>query len=97
MITHKENSENPPSFELLGIVEHMINTYNLSERQKTAFRKRLNTLSTQDQLESLYAEIAPHKPIMGLEAIPLDVRQQVEATRWRVDLENFKERQWKEY
>lgn len=70
----------------------MINTYNLSERQRTAFRARLKRLTTQDELELLYAEIAPHKLIMGLEAIPLDVKQQVEATKWRVDLENFKER-----
>lgn len=91
MITHKQDID-PPSFKLLGFVEHMINTYNLSESQRKAYRTRLKTLSTQDELETLYAEIAPHRLIMGLEAVPLDVRQQVEATRWRVDLENFKER-----
>lgn len=92
MITHKDEGVNPPSFQLLGLVEHMIQTYNLSESQRERFKARLNTLGTQEELETLYAEIMPHKRIMGLEEIPQDVRQQVEATRFRVDLENFKER-----
>lgn len=92
MITHKEQGVNPPSFELLGLVEYMIQSYNLSESQRTKFKARLDALDTQEELETLYTEIAPHKRIMGLEEIPQDVKQQVEATRFRVDLENFKER-----
>ena len=91
-ITSKEDSHTPPDFVLLGIVEQMINTYNLSEREKMTYRQLLEKVDNQQDLENLFNLIAPNKLIMGIEAIPLDVKQQAEALRNKMIIEDFKER-----
>lgn len=53
---------------------------------------KLNRIETEDEAFELLNEVSRYKPIMGLESIPTNVNDAMEATRLRIEREDFKER-----
>lgn len=93
MITHKETeSDDAPSFEILGAIETMILTYNLSEGEKKRFKRLSEKVGTNEQAKEIMSILQNYRPIMGIERVPQDVREVIEAVRNRMDVEDFKER-----
>jgi len=93
LITHKDDNEiEKPSFELLGAIETMLNSYMVPKSDRERFKTLLEKVATQEGAREIMAEIAKYRPIMGVEAIPQDMREINEAVRNRLDIEDFKER-----
>jgi hypothetical protein len=95
LITHKDNEIEPPSFELLGALETMIGTYNLSGAERRRFKRLLQKCGSQEMALEIMALMQNFRPIMGLERIPQDMREINEAVKNRMEIEDFKDR-WKE-
>lgn len=62
------------------------------ESQRKRFKTLLEQVATQEGAKEIMAQIAKYKPIMGVEALPQDMREINEAVRNRLDIEDFKER-----
>jgi hypothetical protein len=91
IIATNEEPESP-SFTLLGLIETMIRTYNLNEAERKRFTGLLEGCDTQEKALEIVGLMRDYKPIMGLEKLPTNAGEAAEATRLRVERENFKER-----
>jgi hypothetical protein len=78
--------------ELFTQIEGMIWKSSLDEKKKSRMTKRMEKLQNNTEAFVMIEELRECQPIIGLEQIPIAQYEIVEATRRRVEIENFKER-----
>lgn len=77
---------------LLGRIEVLIWHSSLDENQKARKLKEMLKLQSNDDAYKMLAFLQDFQPIIGIHRAPMTQYESVEATRIRVDIENFKER-----
>lgn len=65
----------------------------LYPHEKEKYISRLIAARCNEDVDKIINELREHQPIMGLEKIPTNVGEAAEATRLRVEREDFKERE----
>lgn len=88
-----DDIDDKPSYEVLGAIETMLNSYMVPRSDRERFKTLLEKCRTDQGARQIMAEIAKYRPLMGIEAIPQDMREINEAVRNRLDIEDFKERE----
>jgi recombination protein RecT len=79
-------------FGLLSFIESMIQNGTMNDDEKGRYIKELSALKYEHEGHALMKRLEQYVPIVGLERLPTDVGDAMEATRNRVDREDFKER-----
>lgn len=64
----------------------------LYPHEKEKFLNRIIAAKTNEDVDKIIFELREYQPIMGLDKIPTNVGEAAEATRLRVEREDFKER-----
>lgn len=77
---------------LLGKIETLIWYSSLDDKQKAKEMKRMLRLESMEDAYKMVNFLSDFQPIVGLDRIPITQYEIVEATRRRVEIENFKER-----
>jgi hypothetical protein len=77
---------------LLGQIEVLIWHSSLDEKQKAKKMKEMLRLESIEGAMKMITFLKEFQPIVGLHRAPMTQYESVEATRLRVDRENFKER-----
>jgi len=77
---------------VLGRIEVLIWHSSLDEIQKTKELRKMLRLKSQEDAYKMITFLQDFQPIVGLHRAPMTQYESVEATRLRVDRENFKER-----
>jgi hypothetical protein len=75
-------------------LNYMISVALISPEEKTWYEMNAFKLTETEAKEHI-AKLEQSMPIMGYHSIPQDVKQCVEATRLRVERDNFFEQRWK--
>lgn len=76
----------------LAHIENLIWHSSLDEKQKHRLEKRMLSLETQEGVNEMINYLMQCQPIVGIHRAPMTQYESVAATRYRVELENFKER-----
>lgn len=77
---------------LIAQIENLIWFSSLDEREKARLMKRMMKLETIEGAMQMINYLKQSQPIVGLDRVPLTQYEIVEATRRRVEREDFKER-----
>lgn len=77
---------------LFTYIESLIWNSSLDEKIKARMMKRMMQINSNEGAMIMVGELLESQPIVGLDRIPITQYEIVEATRRRVELENFKER-----
>lgn len=77
---------------LIAQIENLIWFSSLDEREKARLMKRMMKLETIEGAMQMINYLEQSQPIVGLDRVPLTQYEIVEATRRRVEREDFKER-----
>lgn len=86
------NSVNAIDEGLIAQIENLIWFSSLDEREKARLMKRMMQLETIEGAMQMINYLKQSQPIVGLDRVPLTQYEIVEATRRRVEREDFKER-----
>lgn len=73
-------------------IEIMISQATMNDDEKQKYLKKLSTLQYEHEGHAMIKKLEPYVPIMGLDKIPTNVGEAAIATRNRIDIEDFKER-----
>lgn len=84
--------DEPVDFGLQTLVESMIYSSSLDDKAKHNLTQRMLNLSNKSDAFKMIEELKDSQPIIGLDRVPLDVKEQGQAIRRSVELEDFKER-----
>lgn len=84
------NDPEPFDASYYEIIERLI--ISAMVHDKHAWRERMTRLKTNEQAEQMVAELKELQPIVGYHSLPTDVGDCVEATRRRVERDNFYDR-----
>lgn len=94
MIIAKNDSEDILlEWSTFAAIENMLNIATIED--KTSWVNRLNSLTYDYEGQQMIEDLKEYSPIMGFHRIPLIERECVEATRLRVERDNFQEQRWK--
>lgn len=92
MIIAKGDSEDILlEWSTFSTIENMLNIATIDD--KTSWINRLNELTYDYEGEQMINDLKEYLPIMGFHRIPVNVKEAMEATRLRVERDNFQE--WK--
>lgn len=92
MITAKSDSEDILlEWSTFSTIESMLNIATIDD--KSSWINRLNGLTYDYEGEQMINDLKEYLPIMGLHRTPVNVKEAMEATRIRVERDNFQE--WK--
>lgn len=92
MIVAKNDSEDILlEWSTFATIESMLNIATIDD--KTSWTNRLNSLTYDYEGEEMINDLKEYLPIMGYHRIPVNVKEAMEATRLRVERDNFQE--WK--
>lgn len=91
LIAEEKYSENVDP-GLFSYIEMLIWNSSLDEKIKHRMMKRMMQINSNDGAMMMVVELQQSQPIIGLDRIPITQYEIVEATRNRVERENFKER-----
>lgn len=91
LISEEKYSENiDPG--LFTRIEQMIWNSSLDEVSKSRMNKRMLKINSMEGAMNMINDLKDSQPIVGLDRIAITQYEIVEATRRRVEIENFKER-----
>ena len=94
MITAKSDSEDILlEWSTFQSIENMLNIATIDD--KSSWIKRLNELTYDYEGEQMINDLKEYLPIMGFHRIPVNVKEAMEATRIRVERDNFQEQRKK--
>lgn len=79
-------------FGMLAFLETSLDRSTIDHDRKAKLKEQMSKWKFKDEAFKLLAELGESMPIMGLEALPTNVGDTIEATRNRVAREDFKER-----
>lgn len=91
-MTYPSNEEQI-SQAYLEKLEMLIWTSTMNTRERDECIRKVMAMQYMGEAYDLEKYLERFRPIPGLESVPQTVREQVEATRRRADMEDFKERQ----
>lgn len=92
MIIAKNDSEDILlEWSTFSTIENMLNIATIDD--KSSWTNRLNSLTYDYEGEQMIEDLKEYLPIMGFHRIPVNVKEAMEATRIRVERDNFQE--WK--
>lgn len=77
---------------LIARIETLIWYSSLDEKEKARLLKQMLQFETDDEAWKLIKKLEEYQPVPGRDRIAITQYEIVEATRRRVELENFKER-----
>ena len=77
---------------MINLISYIESSINCCTGDRDMLMKRLLLIETEEDAFKLLEEVNKYKPIMGLEQLPTNVGDAMEATRLRVEREDFKER-----
>ncbi len=94
MIKAKSDSEDILlEWSTFQTIENMLNIATIDD--KSSWIKRLNELTYDYEGEQMINDLKEYLPIMGFHRIPVNVKEAMEATRIRVERDNFQEQRKK--
>jgi len=94
LITAKSDSEDILlEWSTFQSIENMLNIATIDD--KSSWIKRLNELTYDYEGEQMINDLKEYLPIMGFHRIPVNVKEAMEATRIRVERDNFQEQRKK--
>lgn len=77
---------------ILGKIEWLIWQSSLSDQEKSREMKKMLRLESEEAAYRMVKFLQDFQPVVGLHRAPVTQYESVEATRLRVERENFKER-----
>ena len=96
MIIAKNDSEDIPlDWSTYHTIEQILNIATIDDKSK--WFTRLGTIQYEWEGQQMIEQLKEYSPIMGFHRIPVNVKEAMEATRIRVERDNFQEDRWKEY
>lgn len=84
--------DEPVDFGLQTLIESMIYNSSLDDTKKHQHTQRMLSLTNKHDAFRMIEELKDSQPIIGLDRVPLDVREQGQAIKRSVELDDFKER-----
>lgn len=94
MIVANPNSEDTPlEWSTFRTIEIMLNVALIDDKSK--WNERLINLKYEHEGQTMIEDLRDFAPIMGFHVTPVIERDAMEATRLRVERDNFQETKWK--
>lgn len=94
MIVAKDDSEDILlEWSTYTTIETMLNIALIED--KSVWLRRLIDLKYEHEGQTMIDDLREYTPVIGYHRIPMNVKESMEATRIRIERDNFQEERWK--